>query len=360
LISGLKPSFLAAGFLAAVRLTILPAHGADTLLPMSGHCPPELSSVDAALQRFMRERKFSAGTCAIMRKGTLVLERGYGWANREKTVAVMPDVRMRVASVSKVFTATAVKRLIAEGKFTTETPVFRYLGFNVANIPGADARLDRITVGQLLKHEGGWDREASFDPMFIDSRVQAAFGLRGPPGFKEILRYMLKQPLQFDPGSRTVYSNFGYCVLGQVIEKASGRSYDDFLKQEFLGPLGLKSVTAGARDRKAQEIWYDDPGAATINMESCHPSGGLIANAPDLCRFLQKYWISGEPRNPHRSQRWLFFGSLPGTTALVMQRPDGVDVAVLFNKRERDFKKQNEELRKLIDETLDRIKQWPK
>ena len=80
----------------------------------------------------------------------------------------------------------------------------------------------RITTRHLLQHTGGWDRDKSFDPMFRPREISRTLGVASPPGPRDILRYRLGQPFEFDPGTRYAYSNFGYCVLGRVIEKVTG------------------------------------------------------------------------------------------------------------------------------------------
>jgi hypothetical protein len=85
--------------------------------------------------------------------------------------------------------------------------------------------------------------------------------------------------------------------------------------------------------------------------------GGLIATAPALCEFLHGYWISGEPRLQGHRQNWVFFGSLPGTTAMVRQRRDGVNVAVLLNgRRDKYIDEDNDSLKKAIDLAIDQIR----
>jgi CubicO group peptidase (beta-lactamase class C family) len=328
-------------------------------LPVTGRSAAQLAGLDESLQYFMRETGFRGGTLALMREGRLLVERGYGYAGPDETRAMPPDARMRIASVSKVFTSAAVRRLIREGRISGETRVFQFLGFDLAKTPHADPRLARITVSHLLRHRGGWNREKSFDPMFAEDRVRRTLGISRRPTADDIIRFMLLQPLQFDPGSETAYSNFGYVILGKVIEKAAGQSCADYLKRSFFEPLGLKSIEPAQATRLPKEVEYDDPAAARLNLEPLLAAGGWLGNATDLCRFLQKYWINGDPRDGGNGRSYAFFGSLPGTTSMVMQRPDGTDVAILFNRRSRNYNEQNESLRKLMVGTLDQIKNWP-
>jgi hypothetical protein len=105
--------------------------------------------------------------------------------------------------------------------------------------------LREITIMQLLQHTAGWDMEKSFDP--IGRPIDIAIALRVPPPAKQghVIRYMFGRPLDFDPGSRYAYSNFGYCVLGEVIYRVSGQSYEDYVRKEILGPLGIRRMRLG-------------------------------------------------------------------------------------------------------------------
>jgi hypothetical protein len=88
-------------------------------------------------------------------------------------------------------------------------------------------------------------------------------------------------------------------------------------------------------------------------------NGGLVASAPALGQFMRAYWLSGDVRKADERWAWHFFGSLPGTTAMVRQREDGVDIAVLFNARRDEFEADNEVLKKTMDEAIDAVKKHP-
>ena len=85
-----------------------------------------------------------------------------------------------------------------------------------------DRRWREVTIHQLLQHTGGWDRDKSFDPMFHNNQICEELKIPSPALQKDIIRYMVRQPLDFNPGERYAYSNFGYCLLGRVIEKVTG------------------------------------------------------------------------------------------------------------------------------------------
>jgi CubicO group peptidase (beta-lactamase class C family) len=204
------------------------------------------------------------------------------------------------------------------------------------------------------RHKGGWDRDQAGDPMFKSLEIAAALGKAGPASAEDIVTYMAGQRLQFTPGSKSVYSNFGYCVLGRVIAKVTGKKYIDYIREEVLAPLGIKSIALGRTlpvDRNPLEPVYVDPGFGrdvmhpdskksvpapdgTFYLEAMDAHGDLISSAPDMVRFLQAYWIDGSPRKPGQSATHDSFGSLPGTWTVIVQRSDGFNIAALFNQRD--------------------------
>lgn len=301
---------------------------------------PEL--FDEVMRKYMAERDIKAGTLAVSRDGKLLLERGYG---------IEGDAPLRIASLTKAITAAAIHRLVREGKLNLDAKAFPLLGLRPPPGQKPDPRWNDITIRHLLEHKGGWDREKTFDPMFRPLEIAAALKGTAPAGQVDIIRYMMGQPLQFDPGSKECYSNFGYCVLGRVIEKVSGQTYVDYVRKSILDPLDARTVELGRslpKYRNRREPVYRHPGKGrnvldpqgkeevsapdgTFYLEAMDAHGGLIANSRDILRFLDAYWLSGEPRQGN-GRAHVAFGRLPGTFTMAMQRPNGVNVAVLFNQ----------------------------
>jgi CubicO group peptidase (beta-lactamase class C family) len=347
-------------------------------LPITGKAVPALAAFDQAMLRFMKERGIRGGTLAVMRNGKIVLSRGYGYARRDRSRKVQPDDPFRMASIGKPITAAAVLKLIAAGKLSHDTKVFELLGTKPPPGRTADPRLKDITVRHLLQHRGGWDRDAApvYDPMFQPAMIARALGKKGPPEASDVISFLAGQPLQFTPGSKSVYSNFGYCVLGRVIEKVGGQSYTAYIRKEVLAPLGIKSIDLGHSlpgRRNPQEPDYSHPGTTTnvvtgqgrgpwpdggFYLEAMDAHGGLIGSAPDLVRFLQGYLMDGRPRNGGVASG-LFFGSLPGTWTMILQRRDSVNIAALFNQRSGPPGLKNEAIRNLLDRAAARVKEWP-
>ena len=341
------------GFGAAALAVCFSAAGAPEV-PISGGPVHGFASLERVVLAHMRTIAAPAATVAVGRGDALVYARGFGWADRARIRPVEPDALMRIASVSKPITAAAARQLIDEGRLRADELVLARLAFDEGP---SDLRWTRVRVRHLIDHRGGWDARQSVDPMFRVDAIARRLHLERPPRADDIVRYMLREPLQFEPGSRRVYSNFGYCVLGRVIERAAGTRYIDYVRDKLLGPYGIEDVllgNVGEGTRVAREVDYPN-GASAFNTVTGDSAGGLIASAPALARFLQHYWLGGAPRKPGTRGSWTFFGSLPGTSAMVRQLPSGVNYAVLMNaRREGSHKPDQERLARRMDAAVER------
>jgi N-acyl-D-amino-acid deacylase len=365
---------------------------------------PSLESFDAAIEAFMKERGAPGGALAVVKDGRLVHAKGYGWADVEAKVAVEPTSLFRIASVSKPITAVAVLSLVQKGKLELDAKAFALLGLE----PGekGDRRLAEITVRHLLHHTGGWDREKSGDPMFKSVEIAEAMGAVPPADASAIIRWMMGRPLDFDPGARHAYSNFGYCVLGRIIEKVSGEPYEAHVRKAVLEPMGITRMRVGKsllKDRAEGEVRYYQPKATAersvfgrdgernvpwpyggFSIEAMDAHGGWIASAVDLARFassLEKvldaksletmfarpaglkpspaYYACGWMVRPigssGKANTW-HNGSLPGTGTLLVRRHDGLTWVALFNQRS----SKDGELDPALHRAADAVTDWPK
>jgi CubicO group peptidase (beta-lactamase class C family) len=369
--------------------------GAGAALPASGPVVPGLEPIQRAMTNFMASLQFSAGTLALMKDSKLVLRTGYGWRDTNKTEVIHPDCLFRLASVSKTLTAVAIRKLVSNGQLSYATRVYSYLGIPPAGGVLGDERITNITVQHLLDHQGGWDNTVSpvGDPVFRTIQVSTELGLNYPAQPTNMISWMLAKPLDFAPGSKSVYANFGFQILGRVVEKASGKPYFDYLAQDVFGPFGITNIIQ-SRSRPADlppwEIWYDDgvvddSGLALMRSAVDYPSnqlarfvdggayyesfdafGGVSASALDLCRYLLRYWEAGAARVPGSVYNWgyLFYGSLPGTTTVLSQsvtqnstRTNGLEFAALFNKRM--LQNDNEAAYNAINNATTNVTSWP-
>ena len=237
---------------------------------ITGPVMPKLAAYDELMTTFMREHKPPGAALAVTYHGRLVYARGFGYADLEKHEPVRPASLFRIASVSKPFTATAVMHLVEQGKLKLDDRVFPILKLQPHLERGArfDPRWHDITVRHCLQHTGGWNRDKSFDPMAAETAEQVAKALSVPLPIipRQIIRYTMGKPLDFDPGTAYAYSNFGYCVLGRVIEAVSGKPYHEFVRQTILAPLGIHGMQLGKnllKDRAPGEVKYYDSGNRT-------------------------------------------------------------------------------------------------
>lgn len=370
------------------------------LLATSSQQPPSIPAFDEAMERQLREYQIPGGALAVAKDGRLVHARGYGLADVESKSPVEADALFRIASISKPITAVAVLRLAQDGKLDLDAKAFPLLDLDLGK---ADPRLVDVSVRQLLEHRGGWDRERSFDPMFRPFDIASELGVSLPPSAWDIVRFMTTKPLDFDPGARHAYSNFGYCVLGRIIEKISGVSYEDYVLKSVLAPMGITGMRLGKtlpEARAPREVRYYpmSPQARPVFpsltskevpwpyggfcLEAMDAHGGWLASAPDLVRFacsidkvlndrsraamLERpkvqeqgptYYACGwmvRPLGPGKRNVW-HNGSLPGTSTLLVLRHDGLVWAALFNDRSRGEGKIDPALHHAADAVAD----WP-
>jgi CubicO group peptidase (beta-lactamase class C family) len=346
---------LLCGIVCAVSLAAAPPLFAKTPTP-TGTPERAYLPLEQAVMDFMDRCDCRSATAAVSRNGKLLFSRGYGWTDAVEKKRTLPDALLRIGGVTQPITAAAVRKLIRDGKFTLDTKAFKYLNVKPLRFANPDPRLNDITVSELLENRGGWNAH-SFDPFMDLAAVGKSMRVTRRPRPLEIVRYMMTEPLQFDPGTQQVPSNFGYCVLGRVIEKATGKSYGSYIKDDFFRALDVADVRAGrhfADERDLREVWYPVKGVPIETMDSF---GGLIASAPALCKFLDAYWVNGQPRQPGDDKQWTYYGNIVATTAIVRQRPDGYNIAILFAVRRKEplSEKDDRTLARQIEEVMDKI-----
>jgi CubicO group peptidase (beta-lactamase class C family) len=193
---------------------------------MTGTYVPELQAVDTLLQNFM-VRPFPADD-RITHNDQVIYERGIGYSNAARTVPMQETALMRLASVSKPVTASAIHQLANDGQLNLNAKVFNIAGnggiLNVTPYNGTlgDSRLRDITVQQLLEHQGGWNRDTAGDLAFRDVQIATAMGVPSPPGIAN-RPSTSSQPLQFTPGTRRTTPTSATC-FGNGVEAASGQA----------------------------------------------------------------------------------------------------------------------------------------
>jgi CubicO group peptidase (beta-lactamase class C family) len=281
--------------------------------PLTGAAVPGMASFDQSVPALLKKYGIPGGAVAVVHNGKLFYARGFGYADVTNKVSVAPDALFRIASVSKPITSAAIMKLVEDGKLALDDRVAPLIA-HLTPAPGAtvDPRWEQITIRQLLDHTGGWDRDkpGGFDPMFVSAVAAAAVGAPAPASAETIIRYMKGKPLDFNPGEKFVYSNFGYCILGRVIERLGGMPYGEFVRTRVLQPVGASRTQLGRTrlaDALPQEVRYyfagagiDFPmvpsvfpgeGAVPANyggyyLEATDSHGGWVSSTVDLLRFM--------------------------------------------------------------------------
>jgi D-alanyl-D-alanine carboxypeptidase len=318
------------------------------------------ASADERVADYMRRFDIPGMSIAFGRGKTLLFSRGYGWADMSRKIPVTEQSLFRIASNSKALTSAAIFKLIEAGRLTLETPVFAPNGvLSEYSMLGAHRDwMHAITVHHLLTHTaGGWSNEQD-DPMF-DKR-----GLDRQALINETLR---TRALERAPGEHYAYSNFGYCVLGRVIERVSGEPYVRVVRQSLLQPVAVHDMQIGTRQPAPNEVRYyghDGGDPYDLPMQRLDSLGGWIATATDMVRWVAgifsvednegqtalltsdslKQMTTGTHANPGYGCGWAINpagncwhnGSLPGTMSLMVHTATGLSWAANLNTRSRD------------------------
>jgi CubicO group peptidase (beta-lactamase class C family) len=223
------------------------------------------------------------GSVLVAQNGTVLLSRSYGYADLEWNVPNSPTTRFQIASMTKQFTAASILLLEDRGKLKTDDLVKKYL-------PDAPAAWDKITIYNLLTHTSGISNDAAkYEP--------------GPPD-RLVFR---DRPLDFQPGEQWAYTNLGYLVLGYLLERVSGQTYADFVRENIFKPLGMNDSGSDSNvaiiPHRASGYWPGADGlenAERTNLSIALSAGGLYSTTEDLLR-----WEEG-----------LFAGKILTTTSL--------------------------------------------
>ena len=332
---------------------------------MTGPAVSQLSVLDTIMANDMKEFGAQGGSLAVSYKGRLVYARGFGYADRASLEEVQPDAMFRLASVSKLITMAAITNLENQGLISPSSKAFTILN-DFGPPPGlsvVDPRWYDITVDELINHQGGFLRtnvDRALDYNYLKSAT-AALGQTMPGNNQAVIRYAMSKSLDYTPGHPPspcpdCYSNFGYQILGRIIEKVTGQTYENYIRNVIMPAAGV-SRTRAARSYDTQrgpgkvkyypsaaEMWGDSvfasqPGPAlttygSFAYEHFDSFGGMISNTMDVLRFYL-HWLNWGPNSG-------FYGSLPGTNTGVFTLAASNDVkySFLFNYRS-DFNRTN-------------------
>ncbi|MBS0555972.1 MAG: beta-lactamase family protein [Proteobacteria bacterium] len=387
---------------------------------VTGTPTPTLAPFDQAMQTFMQAHSIPSGAMAVTWQGRLVMAHGYTLNPGPNDILVQPQSLFRIASCSKQITSVLINRLIQDGKLSLTDTIGQFIDLTPPAGQTADPRLATITIRNLLEHLAGFGDNASgttqgYDPMFDDFEIEAALGVTLPISQANIIEFMDGKALVTAPGTTYRYSNYGYMLLGRVIEKVTGMPYAKYAAS-ILNPIDIWDLRPGRsllQYRAPGEVYYDsgytgttvmDNSGSTVpyeyggfNIENMDSHGGWVISAVELARFLsnldnptapnallnqtsitrmfslpQNYPLPYNPGDYYYAEGWAVRnygnnlyntwhdGSLPSTTAYVVRTEYGWDYAVLLNRRDESGQT---DYASLIDSAMwtayGQITQWP-
>jgi CubicO group peptidase (beta-lactamase class C family) len=240
--------------------------------------PALVGKIEDYMQAQVRASGFS-GTILLARAGAPLVAKGYGFANAEWQIPNAPDTKFRLGSITKQFTSMLIMRLQEQGKLKVQDPICSY----VAPCPDS---WNPVTIHHLLTHTSGIPSYTN-SPDYLKTMMV-------PKTLEDMVAGFRDLPLEFEPGSQFKYDNSGYFLLGQIVEKTSGKKYEDALKSEIFEPLGMKDTGydhhATILARRA--TGYGRDGATIVNapyldMVQPYAAGALYSTVEDLLTWDQ-------------------------------------------------------------------------
>lgn len=241
--------------------------------------------IDELLKEYLAYSKFN-GSALVAKDGKVIFKKGYGMANMEWDIPNSPNTKHRLGSVTKQFTAMLILQLAAEGKLDLQAPITTYL----PEYPKENG--DKITTHHLLTHTSGIPNYTSFPDFFKDVS-------RDPYTPEEFTTKFQDMELEFTPGEKFNYSNSGYFLLGVLIEKLSGKTYEEMLDEKIFFPLGMKESGFDHHSDilKNRATGYENNGNGFINspyldMSIPYAAGSLYATVEDLYLWDQALYTN--------------------------------------------------------------------
>ncbi len=362
--------------------------------------------IDESIERFRTQNHIKGLSVAIVKDERLVFAKGYGLANENANIETNPEHLFRIASVSKLITATAVMKLVESGKFTLHSRVFGKKGIlnDEKFLDIKDKRLENIRVIDLLNHSGGWTQRYG-DIAFLPKIVASEVGEELPVNIDSYVKFVVSKKLHFEPGTLSAYSNLGYMILGKVVAKASGMDYEKYVQENVLRPAGIRHMQLGGNFEEEQcpnEVHYYQPedaqpiesfdGTGRLfpkiyggnDIRLLGSAGGWIASSIDLMRLVVsidrhngvKDILSAKSidemtrvdahgldplgwRSTDGNGNWWRTGTLPGTSALVKRQPNGFSWVILSNTSNYKGPRLAVEMDRVMTGILQKVEKWP-
>ncbi|MDA3929543.1 MAG: serine hydrolase, partial [Prolixibacteraceae bacterium] len=358
--------------------------------------------IDRQVTRFMERSALNGVSIAVVKDEKLVFNRSYGYANVELGIETSPEHLFRIASVSKLITAIAVMKLVDDGLLSLNDPVFGKDGFfnDEKYLKIRDEKLLSIEVLHLLNHTSGWTQRYG-DPMFNSLTIAKKVGDEAPATIDSYLKFVTSRRLYYKPGTMYGYSNMAYVFLGEIIKKASGMSYENYIRYQILFPNGIYDMHLGKNfyaDKLPNEVrYYEQEGSMEVkayngnsiylpksyggnDIELLGAAGGWVVSASEMAKLmtlvdgfedtpdiLTKESIEnmtgglGNPLGWRETVRgyWTRTGSFAGTAAVVQRRPDGTQWVFLSNTSNWKGPGFSNDIKRLMRKLQSRVKYWP-
>jgi CubicO group peptidase (beta-lactamase class C family) len=365
----------------------------------------EFNECENTINSFLHKWTIAGASVAIARNGRLIYAKGFGYADTAEGIGIQPYNKFRIASISKLVTATAIMKLYEAGKLSLDGKVFGPEGIlnDSCYCHPKDKRVFNITVAHLLSHEGGWSQHWG-DQMFMPQVVAAQMKTSLPVDMKTIITFALTKKLYFTPGTGRSYSNLGYSILGLVVEKISGMPYAEYCRKEIFEPLGIYDImpAKNMQDQKAPfEVTYYEPagmpkrpsiyGTGEMvpvsyggnDIETLGGAGAWLATAPDLMRLLlavdgfsynedllsdQSIRFMTDSNNRFApvgwkttliDGNWIRTGSFSGTAGMIKRQPDGISWVVLMNSSTWNGPEIHSYINRMMTKVILQIQEWP-
>ena len=269
----------------------------------AGMAPEVLAKIDPAVEKLIETNRLAGGSIIVLRKGQIVYQKQFGFANRAEKKPVEKDTLFRIYSMTKGITSAAAMMLYDEGKLDLDDPISKHLpefkNLTVWQKNGDPVPADPApTIRDLLRHTAGFSY--GWSPHPVDAFYQKAQPLSRNKTLAEMTRAIAGAPLLYQPGTRWVYG-INTDVLARVVEVASGQTFEEFLQARFFTPLDMPDTgfhvpaakahrLADVFGRKAGLLVTTEPGKTSQFLKKpAHQSGGggLVSTINDYARFLQ-------------------------------------------------------------------------
>ena len=242
-------------------------------------------ALEGMIRSAMRRHGIAGMSAVVVSGDTRLLEAGYGFADRSRRIPVTPETLFPLASVTKLFTATAVMQLVEQGRVDMDSPVSRYLpelaqpGKTAPRTTAPVTTAPGPTVRQLHTHHGG-----------LPGNIMEGFELLrpDPTRFREVQRLLGGTPPACAPDTVFAYSNSGYSLLGCLVERASDTGYTDFVTRGILGPLGMSRTRffLSPADSEGTAMGYEGSRQVPVYPMRDIPAGALMSSGEDMEKFM--------------------------------------------------------------------------